>query len=122
MFQGDPTLVQRAVGNLVQNAAVHGGGVLALRLRGGDGGRAVTFEVDDGGPGFAPGEEEQVFRPFHRGKGSGASLGLGLSLVRRIAEAHGGQAYARTRRDPSTGAAVGATVGVSFARRPPASA
>ena len=108
-FLGDATLAARAVGNLLENAKRHGGGPVMFRimLRG----PRIAFEVDDDGPGFGPGEERQVFEPFYRGareeKASG-SVGLGLALVKRIAEAHGGRAYAHNREGG------GARVGVEF--------
>jgi two-component system, OmpR family, sensor kinase len=66
-----------------------------------------VFEVDDRGPGFAPGDEGRVFDRFYRGGADTehhGSLGLGLALVRRIAVAHGGSAEARNR--PGGGARV----------------
>ncbi len=113
MFAADATLMARALANLLENAKAHGGGPTALRVRVRD--DRVTFEVEDAGPGFAPGEETQVFEPFFRGatsNGERPSLGLGLALVRRIAEAHGGRAYAEARE---TG---GARVGIELPGTP----
>ncbi|HZN94161.1 MAG TPA: HAMP domain-containing sensor histidine kinase, partial [Myxococcales bacterium] len=110
-FEGDPTLLQRALANLLDNARKHGQGIRKLAVRSRDG--AVVFEVDDQGRGFAPGEEEHAFDAFKRGPNGvpratghdAGSLHLGLSLVRRIAEAHGGKAYAQNL--PEGGARVG---------------
>lgn len=93
----DPTLLVRAVRNLLENAERHGGGARRLRVaRQGD---TVVFEVEDDGPGLPEGQQERVFEPFYRGRANddGRSVGLGLAIVKRIAEAHGGRAYARNR-------------------------
>ena len=106
-FQGDPTLLGRALANLLENANRHGGGVTALGLK--EEGNSLVFSVEDAGPGFAVGERAALFQPFRRGttskQGEQAGLGLGLALVRRIAEAHGGEAFAENR--PEGGARVG---------------
>ena len=91
---GDQTLMKRALANLLSNARRHGGGVLQLTITCGD--RCVVFEVIDAGSGFAKGEQERAFEPFVSA-GKEGSIGLGLALVRRIAEAHGGRAFAENR-------------------------
>jgi signal transduction histidine kinase len=106
----DATLVARALANLVENATTHGGGLDALVVRKEDG--AMVFEARDRGPGFLPGEEARVFESFYQRPGAAprekGALGLGLTLVKRIAEAHGGQAFARNREGG------GASVGISL--------
>jgi two-component system OmpR family sensor kinase len=100
----DPTLVARALANLLDNARKHGGGATRLSVR--RDGESLSFAVDDSGTGIAPDDLPRVFEKFVRGERSaGSSLGLGLSLVRRIAEAHGGRAFAENRSDG--GARVG---------------
>ena len=104
-FVADPTLIARALANLIDNARKHGGGLDGIAVRAGDG--TVVFEVNDRGPGFAPGDEARVFDRFYRGgadAGHHGSLGLGLALVQRIAVAHGGSAEAGNR--PGGGARV----------------
>jgi signal transduction histidine kinase len=103
--EADATLLGRALSNLIDNARRHGGGVEALKVKRENG--HVAFEVEDHGEGFAEGEEARVFEPFYR-RGENGSLGLGLSLVKRIAEAHGGRAYAANRDEG------GARVGVEL--------
>jgi two-component system, OmpR family, sensor kinase len=93
-IEADATLLGRLLGNLIDNAKKHGGGVDALKVKRENG--HVAFEVEDQGEGFAPGEDARVFEPFYR-RGENGSLGLGLALVKRIAEAHGGRAYAENR-------------------------
>jgi len=104
---GDPTLVLGAMSNLLDNAAAHGGGVEALVIE--DAGELVRVFVDDAGPGIADEDRARVFEPFFH-KGAKGTLGLGLHLVRRIAEAHGGRAAAEAR--PEGGARVGFTARV----------
>jgi signal transduction histidine kinase len=125
-FRADPTLVSRALANLIDNARKHGGGLKTLRVAS----RAarVAFEAEDAGPGFPPGEEARVFEAFRRPpNGAGAEngvdarppvsgLGLGLALVKRIAAAHGGTAYAQNRPEG------GARVGIELPARGPAAA
>jgi two-component system OmpR family sensor kinase len=109
--RGDATLVVRAMGNLLENAKRHGEGVSKVTLGVRDG--RVFFEVDDTGKGFAPGEEARAFEAFRKGRGrdeTTTGTGFGLALVRRIAEAHGGRAYAKNL-EPS-----GARVGFELAR------
>jgi signal transduction histidine kinase len=103
-IDADPTLIGRALANLLVNARTHGRGLVALRVYDED--QMLCFCAEDHGPGFAEGEGEAVFESFVQGRDRrGGSLGLGLSLVRRIAEAHGGRAWARNREQ--RGAQVG---------------
>jgi signal transduction histidine kinase len=59
-------------------------------------GPAIAFSVVDDGPGFPPGGVERAFERFYRGDRSrtGSGSGLGLSIVRELAIAHGGTAIA----------------------------
>jgi two-component system, OmpR family, sensor kinase len=105
LLEVDPTLVGRALGNLLENAVTHGGGVERLLVTAsapGDGRVAVRFEALDRGPGFAASVLERAFEAFYSGRASASqagSLGLGLALVARIARAHAGRAFAENRPD-----------------------
>ena len=93
----DPTLATRALRGLLDNAVRHGGRVVRLTVAADAG--WVRFTVEDEGPGFAEGEQEQVFQPFWRRAPTAGQIvtpgtGLGLALVRQIARAHGGEAGA----------------------------
>jgi len=96
LLPADPTLLARALANLIDNARKHGDGLDRLMVELRDG--WVSFAVTDRGRGFAPGDETRVFDRFYRGAGGGShahgSLGLGLSLVKRIADAHAGRVAA----------------------------
>jgi len=105
----DPTLVRRAVANLIDNARVHGNGATAVRVV--QRASQVVIEVDDAGPGVAPDRRADAFRAFVPSSGGG--LGLGLALVSRIAVAHGGGAWIAER--PGGGARVGFAVAISSA-------
>jgi two-component system, OmpR family, sensor kinase len=87
----DPLRMRQALGNLVDNALRHGAGDVTLTARPASTG--VELLVTDAGAGF--GElGEQAFERFARGDESrtGGGAGLGLAIVRTIAEAHGGTA------------------------------
>jgi signal transduction histidine kinase len=103
----DPTLLQRALANLFDNSKKHGNGAEALEVTVGEG--EVKFDVLDRGPGIT-GDGQALFKKFNRGQnGDGADgLGLGLALVKRIAEAHGGAVWAVSR--DGGGAKVGFSV------------
>jgi signal transduction histidine kinase len=110
-IEGDATLLGRALTNLIENAKTHGGNLKTLKLSFESGG--VRFSAVDEGPGFEEADLPRVFDSFYRGTGSGkgaSSLGLGLALVRRIAQAHGGDAHAQNYVTaggaPATGAAA----------------
>ncbi len=81
----------RLVRNLLANAALHAQHrvVVSCAVTGED----VVLEVADDGPGIAPDQREEVFERFVRGdtaRGHGSGTGLGLPIVRAVAERHGG--------------------------------
>lgn len=93
-----PTMVRRAVANLVDNAVKYGGGARVNILRDTD---RVTVVVDDDGPGIPPEEHEKVFAPFYRRDPARdpakAGVGLGLSIARTVAREHGGDVTLKNR-------------------------
>lgn len=80
----DPTLLQRILANLVNNAMKHGGGKAQLTTRA-EGGYAF-IDVADNGPGIPPEDQERIFEEFVRLEGRGEGLGLGLAIVKRLAD------------------------------------
>jgi signal transduction histidine kinase len=93
-IQGDPRLLRRLLRNLLENARRHGGDLpVEVTVRGVANGARVC--VADRGPGVPEAERERIFEPFYRLPGSretGEGVGLGLALVRQIAQRHGGAA------------------------------
>ena len=92
--RGDRIRLEQALGNLVDNALRHGAGEVRLTATAADG--RVELHVLDQGQGFPPELLDRAFERFTRGSPSrtGGGAGLGLSIVRVIAEAHGGTAHA----------------------------
>jgi signal transduction histidine kinase len=92
-LRADRLRVEQALSNLVENALRHGDGEVLLTAVPVDG--LVELHVRDEGLGFPPQFLDQAFERFARADGArtGGTSGLGLSIVRVIAEAHGGSAH-----------------------------
>jgi two-component system OmpR family sensor kinase len=89
--RGVPRLLRRAIRNLLENARRYGAGEVSLQLEA-DGGLARVV-VSDRGPGVPAALRERIFEPFYRLPGASereGGVGLGLALVKSIAERHGG--------------------------------
>jgi signal transduction histidine kinase len=110
---GNRVLLERLVANLVENAVVHNVDAGWVRVRTGVEGAGAVLEVANSGP-VVPAEVlPHLFEPFRRGQGRAGSsgVGLGLSIVRSVADAHGATVSA------SPGAEGGLTVTVTLTRR-----
>lgn len=85
-FTGDPIRLERALGNLVENALLHGASPVTVRIRLGG------VIVDDSGPGVAVADRMAMFERFRRGAGvqNRPGSGLGLAIVQQDIAAHGG--------------------------------
>jgi signal transduction histidine kinase len=88
----EPRYMARAVGNLIQNAAKHTDRLVEIVLEADD--ACCCIHVDDDGEGIPPADRERVFEPFtrldsSRSRNSGGH-GLGLAIVRRVIDWHGG--------------------------------
>lgn len=92
-IKGDPILLRELMGNLLDNSLRYcaAGSEVTLAVATDD--DVATISVTDDGPGVPPEEHERVFERFHRLADSTIpGSGLGLSIVREVARAHGGQA------------------------------
>jgi two-component system OmpR family sensor kinase len=104
-LEADPDRLAQAIRNLARNAIEHteeGSGLVRLEVD-----RLapdkLRFAVVDDGPGIPIDERERVFERFHRTDGvrsrDNGGAGLGLAIVRAIAESHGGQVRAAARQN-----------------------
>lgn len=106
-IEGDRNAIRQALANLLANAVRLSGAGTTIRVRAGIEGPWVWLSVEDQGPGIAAEDQERVFQRFWRGdpregRAEGRS-GLGLTIVRQIAEAHGGEV--KLVSEPGTGSA-----------------
>jgi signal transduction histidine kinase len=97
--EGDGALLVRAIDNLLDNAIKFSPPDSLVELRTGIADDAAELCVLDRGPGVASDELPLLFRPFHRGANSplAEGQGLGLAIVRRIAQTHKGEVAAESR-------------------------
>ncbi|HEU4701743.1 MAG TPA: sensor histidine kinase, partial [Conexibacter sp.] len=110
LVRGVPARLHRAVANLLDNAVKHGGacGEVEVEVGGapagvsdGRGAQRAEVRVRDHGPGIAPDDLPHVFDRFWRAPGARGlpGAGLGLAIVRQVAEAHGGSVRAEPPAD-----------------------
>jgi signal transduction histidine kinase len=91
--RADPDRLDRILVNLVGNALKYSQGGVIVRASHEPG--FVRVEIEDSGPGIAPEDLSRIFQRFYRGqRHEGEGLGLGLYIVRKLVEAHGGSAGA----------------------------
>ena len=97
MIKVDKIFLQRALFNLVQNAFTYTqpGGEVIFSAALGPGGKETNFSVRDTGPGIAPEDQERVFEKYYRSRRTSGikGNGLGLYIVKSVAEAHGGRVH-----------------------------
>ena len=95
---GDERLLRRALRNLLENARRYGGSEVSVVVA--SSGPQATVQVRDRGPGVPEAQRERIFEPFYRLPGhaeQAGGVGLGLSLVKQIAERHGGSVRCTAR-------------------------
>ena len=97
LTNGDPRLLERLIGNLVENAIRHNVVGGWLRITCGEATDRIWLHVANGGQVIPPSEVDQLFEPFRRGgkvRTATRGSGLGLAIVRLIVEAHHGRLQA----------------------------
>jgi signal transduction histidine kinase len=91
--EGDSALLERLVANLVENGTLYNrpGGFIEISTRAGM--DTVELRVENSGPPISPEDAARLAEPFERlaREAGGRGAGLGLSIVRAVAEAHGGE-------------------------------
>lgn len=106
---GDPLTLREALMNLVQNALSHAGARPRIRISLEparlDAGPAVSLIVEDDGPGIAPARRARAVQRFES-HGPGAGSGIGLAIVKAVAESHGG----RLRLETAPGGGLAAAI------------
>lgn len=105
-----PTLLRRALRNLIDNAVLYGGSAEVAVIAHGD---RIDLQVTDNGPGIAADQLERVLQPFYRieesrNRATGGS-GLGLAIAKSVAESHGGT----LRLDPARPSGLIATLALT---------
>jgi signal transduction histidine kinase/CheY-like chemotaxis protein len=112
-IDGDQTRVEQIISNLLVNAATYSARGATIRVRISAEGNQAVLEVSDHGRGIAPQDLERVFDLFYQSDASvdrtSGGLGIGLTLVKRLTEMHGGTVSAH-----SPGRGKGSTFVVRF--------
>lgn len=100
----DPGLLQMALLQLVDNAAKYGSPAAPITVRAGRSDAEIVFSVSNEGSYIVPEERLRIFQRYYRSPGAeyrAPGTGIGLSIVRRAAEIHGGRVW--TESEPETG-------------------
>lgn len=99
----DADALSSAIRNLISNAVKYGNGARWIRVAASNGGSSIKLSVEDRGIGIAQADLKHIFEPFYRAKkvvdAQIHGNGLGLALVKEIAEAHGGSVSATSEPD-----------------------
>ncbi len=101
--KGDPALLAQMIGNIVQNAIVHNDEDGWVEIATGSDGDRTWLNVSNSGTHIAADEAERLFERFYRSTRTNTraprGVGLGLAIVRSIAQAHGGEVTASPRTE-----------------------
>ncbi|MBI2851710.1 MAG: PAS domain-containing protein [Chloroflexi bacterium] len=92
-FNGDRLRIERVVFNLLDNAAKYSPPGSKVEIFAGQEEREVIIAISDHGAGISPEDREKLFRPFERLDQSVTGTGIGLTVCKRLVEAHGGRIW-----------------------------
>jgi len=110
LVEADADRLRQVLDNLLGNAAKYGAPDGRVRVTASPAGSALVVRVEDEGMGIPPDERDLVFEQFHRARNVRESplpgSGLGLTISRRIVEAHGGQLSIESGRGHGTAAVL----------------
>ncbi len=102
MILGDRTALSTAIQNLIANSIKYSNGSRWIKISAVNGGGGVKISVEDKGIGISNADLRRVFEPFYRAKevvdAQISGNGLGLNLVKNIAEAHGGKVVVESKQ------------------------
>jgi signal transduction histidine kinase len=103
IVHADPVVLGRAIRNILENAVRYAGAEQPVELSVTRESREIHIRFRDHGPGIPDNQRERIFEPFYRADGSRSrgtgGVGLGLALVRRAMEQHGGTARVENAED-----------------------
>jgi signal transduction histidine kinase len=115
VISGDEAALRRVFQNLIGNAIKYGAGAGWVGVRATQGASGVDVTISDRGMGIPAADQERIFDPFYRTSNVVSAqiqgAGLGLSLVKRIVEAHGGRVSVKS--EPGQGSAFTVSLPVS---------
>jgi signal transduction histidine kinase len=114
-IRADAGMVERIVENLLANTAKHTPTSARIWVTLTETADGVELVVEDEGPGVPDEEKEWIFEPFRQGSSEATGSGVGLALVARFAELHGGRAWVQDR--PGGGASFHVTLAADPAER-----
>jgi signal transduction histidine kinase len=101
-ISGDEPALSRVFQNLIGNAIKYGAGARWIGIEARRAGAEVAVTVSDRGIGIAPADHHRIFEPFYRAadvvEAQVQGAGLGLSLVHRIVQAHGGRVTVKSAK------------------------
>ena len=105
LVMADGSHLCNIINNLVENAVKYSGREVDIRLEAGDSAAGVEIRISDSGIGIAPSELPHLFDRFYRGSASATELpgmGLGLTYVKLLVDAHGGTISVSSRQGHGT--------------------